>query len=73
VLHVLVGSVIMFFRSFNLIISKIISPENSMEENCQTFTKTFIEIVKNCVPKKEVTIRLNDKVFIIKIITNIFT
>jgi hypothetical protein len=23
-----------------------ISPENSMDENCQTFTKTFIEIIK---------------------------
>jgi hypothetical protein len=35
-----------------------------MEENCQTFTKTFIEIIKNCVPQKEVTIRLNDRIFI---------
>jgi uncharacterized protein YecE (DUF72 family) len=34
-----------------------------MNENCQTFTKTFIEIIKNCVPQKEVTIRLNDKVW----------
>jgi hypothetical protein len=34
-----------------------------MDENCQTFTKTFIEIIKNCVPQKEVTIRLNDKVW----------
>jgi hypothetical protein len=40
-----------------------ISPENSMDENCQTFTKTFIEIIKKCVPQKEVTIRLNDKVW----------
>ena len=43
--------------------NSIISPENSMNENCQTFTKTFIEIIKNCVPQKEVTIRLNDKVW----------
>jgi hypothetical protein len=34
-----------------------------MDENCQTFTKTFIEIIKKCVPQKEVTIRLNDKVW----------
>ena len=34
-----------------------------MDENCQTFTKTFIEIIKNCVPQKEVTIRLSDKVW----------
>jgi hypothetical protein len=34
-----------------------------MDENCQTFTNTFIEIIKNCVPQKEVTIRLNDKVW----------
>jgi hypothetical protein len=34
-----------------------------MDENCQTFPKTFIEIIKNCVPQKEVTIRLNDKVW----------
>jgi hypothetical protein len=33
-----------------------------MDENCQTFTNKFIEIIKNCVPQKEVTIRLNDKV-----------
>ena len=43
--------------------NSIISPENSMDENCQTFTKTFIEIIKNCVPQKEVTIRLKDKVW----------
>ena len=43
--------------------NSIISPENSMDENCQTFTKTFIEIIKNRVPQKEVTIRLNDKVW----------
>jgi hypothetical protein len=43
--------------------NSIIFPENSMDENCQTFTKTFIEIIKNCVPQKEVTIRLNDKVW----------
>ena len=34
-----------------------------MDENCQTFTNIFIEIIKNCVPQKEVTIRLNDKVW----------
>jgi hypothetical protein len=34
-----------------------------MDENCQTFTNKFIEIIKNCVPQKEVTIRLNDKVW----------
>ena len=34
-----------------------------MEENCQTFTNKFIEIIKNCVPQKEATIRLNDKVW----------
>jgi hypothetical protein len=28
-----------------------------MDENYQTFTKTFIEIIKNCMPQKEVTIR----------------
>jgi len=44
--------------SFNW--NSIISPENSMDENCQTFTNKFIEIIKNCVPQKEVTIRLND-------------
>jgi hypothetical protein len=42
--------------------NSIISPENSMDENCQTFTNKFIQIIKNCVPQKEVTIRLNDKV-----------
>jgi hypothetical protein len=41
----------------------IITPEHSMEENCQTFTNKFIEKIKNCVPQKEVTIRLNDKVW----------
>jgi hypothetical protein len=34
-----------------------------MDENCHTFTNKFIEIIKNCVPQKEVTIRLNDKVW----------
>jgi hypothetical protein len=46
--------------SFNW--NSIISPENNMDENCQAFTNKFIEIIKKCVPQKEVTIRLNDKV-----------
>jgi hypothetical protein len=33
-----------------------------MDENCQAFTNKFIEMIKKCVPQKEVTIRLNDKV-----------
>jgi hypothetical protein len=32
-------------------------------ENCQAFTNKFIEMIKKCVPQKEVTIRLNDKVW----------
>jgi hypothetical protein len=35
-----------------------------MNEICQAFTNKFIEIIKNCVPQKEVTIRLNDKVWL---------
>jgi hypothetical protein len=46
--------------SFNW--NSIISPENNMNENCQAFTNKFIEMIKKCVPQKEVTIRLNDKV-----------
>jgi hypothetical protein len=34
-----------------------------MDENCQAFTNKFIEILKKCVPQKEVTIRQNDKVW----------
>ena len=37
--------------------------QNRMDENCQAFTNKFVEIIKNCVPQKEVTIRLNDKVW----------
>ena len=48
--------------SFNW--NSIISAENSMDENCQTFTNKFIEIIKkNCVPQKEGPIRLNDKIW----------
>jgi hypothetical protein len=35
-----------------------------MNQICQAFTNKFIEIIKNCVPQKEVTIRLNDKVWL---------
>ena len=34
-----------------------------MEENCQAFTNKCIEIIKNQVPQREVTIRLNDKMW----------
>jgi hypothetical protein len=34
-----------------------------MDENYQAFTNKCIEIIKKCVPQKEDTIRLNDKVW----------
>ena len=34
-----------------------------LDENFQAFANKFIEIIKNCVPQKKVTIRLNDKVW----------
>jgi hypothetical protein len=43
--------------------NSIISLENSMDENYKAFTNKCIEIIKKCVPQKEVTIRLNDKVW----------
>jgi hypothetical protein len=34
-----------------------------LEEKCQAFENKFIEIIKNCVLQKDVTIKLNDKVW----------
>ena len=41
----------------------IITDENSMDINCENFTSKFIEFITLCVPRKEVTIRIKDKVW----------
>ena len=41
----------------------ILSIENTMDENCKNLTSKFIEIIKQCVSQKEVTIRSKDKVW----------
>lgn len=41
----------------------IINSRNSMNTNCNNFTEKYMGIVQECVPRKEVTVRPNDKLW----------
>ena len=38
----------------------IINSNNSMGNNCKHFTKKYLDIMQECVPRKDITIRAND-------------
>jgi hypothetical protein len=41
----------------------LIQNERDMNIACTNFTKAFLDISKLCIPKREVTIRSNDKIW----------